>query len=122
MVELEKRYIVIIDNMKQEWKKMEQETKMICNLKDTEILKLKDEILSLQQTKLVTVKTDDTINKILNMEPVKEKRRVSQARQSTEMQKLNDEWKDYKNGNQDTDQQVQKGRRLHATQKCQDQL
>ena len=25
------------------------------------------------------------------------------------MQKVNDEWKDYKNGNQDTDQQVQKG-------------
>ena len=120
MVELEKRYIAIIDNMKQEWKKMEQETKMICNLKDTEILKLKDEILSLQQNKLVTVKTDDTINKIPNTEPVKEKRRASQARQLTEMQKLNDQWKDYKNGNQDTDQQVQKGRRLHATQKCHD--
>ena len=57
-VELEKRYIAIIDNMKQEWKKMEDETKMIINLKNTELLKLKEEISNLQQTRLVTVHSD----------------------------------------------------------------
>ena len=99
---------------------MEQETKLICRLKNTEILKLKEEISSLQQTKLVTAKTDDTIHKIPNMEPVKEKWRVSQARQLSDMQKLNDEWKDCKNRNQGTDQQVQNKSRLHVTQKYQD--
>ena len=119
-IQLEKRYVVIIDNMKQEWKIMEQETKLICRLKNTEILKLKEEISSLQQTKLVTVKTDDTIHRIPNMEPVKEKRRVSQARQLSDMQKPNDEWKDCKNENQGTDQQVQNKSRLHVTQKYKD--
>ena len=119
-IQLEKRYVAIIDNMQQEWKIMEQETKLICRLKNTEILKLKEEISSLQQTKLVTAKTDDTIHKIPNMEPVKEKRRLPQARQLSDMQKLNDEWKDCKNGNQGTDQQVQNKSRLHVTQKYQD--
>ena len=54
------------------------------------------------------------------MEPVKEKRRVSQARQLSDMQKPNDEWKDCKNENQGSDQQVQNKSRLHVTQKYQD--
>ena len=119
-IQSEKRYVAIIDNMKQEWKIMEQETKLICRLKNTEILKLKEEISSLQHTKLVTMKTDDTIHRIPNVEPVKEKRRVSQARQLSDMQKPNDEWKGYKNENQGTDQQVQNKNRLHVTQKYQD--
>ena len=89
-------------------------------LKDTEILKLKDEISNLQQTKLITAITDDTIHKTLNAKPVKLKKRVSQTTQVAEMQKLNNEWKDCKNGNQDTDQQIQKEGRLNITQKCRD--
>ena len=96
--------------MKQEWKKMEHETQMIINLKNTELLKLKEEILNLQQTKLVTVNTDVTFHKTPNIEPVKSKKRVSKSTQVTrEMQKLDDEWKDCKNGNHDPDQQAQKG-------------
>ena len=72
-IQSEKRYVAIIDNMKQEWKIMEQETKLICRLKNTEILKLKEEISSLQHTKLVTMKTDDTIHRIPNVEPVRKR-------------------------------------------------
>ena len=106
-VELEKRYI---DSMKQEWKKMEHETQMIINLKNTELLKLKEETSNLQQTKLVTANTDVTFHKTLKIEPVKSNKRASQSTQVTEMQKLDDEWKDCKNENHDTDQQVQKCR------------
>ena len=108
-VELERRYIAIIGRMKQEWKKMEHETQMIINLKNTELLKLKEEISSLQQTKLVTANTDVTFHKTPNTDPVKSKKRASQSTQVTEMQKLDDESKDCKNENHDTDQQVQKG-------------
>ena len=72
-VELERRYIAIIDNMKQVSQKTEQETKMISSLKDTEILTLKKKISDLQQTKLVIENIDDTIHKTLNIEPVKSK-------------------------------------------------
>ena len=88
---------------------MEHETQMIVNLKNTELLKLKEEISSLQQTKLVTANTDVTFHKIPNTDPVKSKKRASQSTQVTEMQKLDDESKDCKNENHDTDQQVQKG-------------
>ena len=88
---------------------MEHETQMIINLKNTELLKLKEEISNLQQTKLVTANTDVSFHKTPNIEPVKSKKRASQSTQVTEMQKLDDEWKDCKNGNHDTDQQVQKG-------------
>ena len=84
-VKLEKKYIAVIDSMKQEWKKLEHETQMIINLKNTELLKLKEEISHLQQTKLVTVNTDVTFHKTPNIEPVKSKKRVSQSTQVTEM-------------------------------------